>query len=41
MFIGSFIVAVILIFVSAAAIQMFTSPAELYEMGIWIDHPQF
>ena len=41
MFIGILIVAAIIIFGSAAAIQMFVSPAELHEMGIWLDNPQF
>jgi hypothetical protein len=41
MFIGILIVAAIIIFGSAAAIQMFVSSAELHDMGVWIEHPQF
>ena len=41
MFIGFLIVVVIILFGSAAAIQMFVSPTELREMGIWLDNPQF
>ncbi len=41
MFIGLLIVAIIIVFVSAAAIQVLISPTELHDMGIWIDHPQF
>jgi hypothetical protein len=40
-FIGILIVVTIVIFGSAAAIQFFVSPAELHDMGIWLDHPQF
>jgi hypothetical protein len=41
MLIGIFILAAIIVFGSAAAVQLFISPAELHEMGVWIDHPQF
>ena len=41
MFIGILIVAAIIIFGRAAAIQIFVSPGELHEMGVWIEHPQF
>jgi hypothetical protein len=41
MFIGILIIAVIILFASAAAIQMFVSPTDLYDMGVWIDRPQF
>jgi hypothetical protein len=41
MFIVILITAAIIIFGSAAAIQMFVSPAELHDMGVWIDRPQF
>ena len=41
MLIGILIVAVIALFGAAASIQLFVSPAELHDMGIWIDHPQF
>ncbi len=41
MFIGIFIVATIILLGGAAALQAFVSPAELHDMGIWIDHPQF
>lgn len=41
MFIGIFILAAIIVFGSAAAVQSFVLPAELHEMGVWIDRPQF
>ncbi len=41
MFISILIVATIIIFGSAAAIQVLVSPTELHDMGVWIDHPQF
>jgi hypothetical protein len=41
MFIGMFILAAILLFGCAAAIQFFISPTELHNMGVWIDHPEF
>jgi hypothetical protein len=41
MFISIFIVAAIILFGSAAAMQILVSPTELHEMGVWIDHPQF
>jgi hypothetical protein len=41
MLIGILIVAVIVLFGAAAAIQFFISPAELHDMGVWIDRPQF
>jgi hypothetical protein len=41
MFIDILIVAVIVLFGAAATIQLFVSPAELHDMGIWLDHPQF
>jgi hypothetical protein len=41
MFIVILIAAVIVLFGAAAAIQLFISPAELHEMGIWLDNPQF
>ena len=40
MFVVILILAAIILFGSAAAIQTFVSPAELHEMGIWLDHPQ-
>ncbi len=41
MLIGILIVAVIVLLGAAAAIQLFVSPTELHDMGIWLDHPQF
>ena len=41
MFIVIFIAAAIILFSAAAAIQLLVSPAELHDMGVWIDHPQF
>ena len=40
MFIVILIVTAIILFGSTAAIQIFVSPAELHDMGIWLDHPQ-
>jgi hypothetical protein len=36
-----FVLAAIVLFGSAAAIQILVSPAELHDMGVWLDHPQF
>jgi hypothetical protein len=41
MLIGILIVTAIIIFGGAAAIQAFVTPAELHDMGVWLDHPQF
>jgi len=41
MFIVILIVAAIILFSAAAAIQLLVSPAELREMGIRLDNPQF
>ncbi len=41
MLVGILIVTALIVFASAAAIQIFVSPAELHEMGVWIEHHQF
>lgn len=41
MFIGILIVTAVIMFGSAAAIQVSVSPAELHDMGVWLDRPQF
>ena len=41
MLVGILIVTALIVFGSTAAIQIFVSPAELHEMGVWIEHPQF
>jgi hypothetical protein len=41
MLVGILIVTALIVFGSASAIQISVSPAELHEMGVWIEHPQF
>jgi hypothetical protein len=41
MFTGILILAVVILLGSAAAIQISVSPAELREMGVRLDNPQF
>ena len=41
MLVGILIVTALIVFGSAAAIPIVVSLAELHEMGVWIEHPQF